>query len=138
MEIIVKEITGLEQAARQLLAALPEGARVLAFHGGMGAGKTTFIAALARVLGVEEDEVNSPTFAIVNHYRTAGGEDIYHFDMYRLEDASQALDIGAEEYLDSGALCLVEWPENTPGLLPEDTVDITIEELPDGSRRISF
>lgn len=120
-----------------LLEALPPQARVLAFHGHMGAGKTTFIAALCHELGVAEDEVNSPTFAIVNVYEGSASE-IYHFDLYRLRDEAQALDIGAEDYLYSGAWCLVEWPGNAPGILPPDTVHVTIEELPDGARKISM
>lgn len=135
MEIRVNNISELGAAARTLLGSLPEGARVLAFHGGMGVGKTTFIAALAYELGVRDDEVNSPTFAIVNHYE---GEDvrIYHFDMYRLEDDSQAMDIGASDYLESGDWCFVEWPENTPGILPPDTVHVYMSEDEDGNRLI--
>lgn len=135
MEIIVNELKDLRAAARRLLDEIPAESRVWALHGGMGVGKTTLIAALAAELGVTDDEVNSPTFAIVNHYKGAS-EDIYHFDMYRLEDESQAFDIGATDLLYSGNRCFVEWPENTPGILPEDTVHIHIEELPDGSRRI--
>ncbi|MCM1320387.1 MAG: tRNA (adenosine(37)-N6)-threonylcarbamoyltransferase complex ATPase subunit type 1 TsaE [Muribaculaceae bacterium] len=135
MEIIVSDLNELHQAARQLLAALPVQTRVLAFHGGMGVGKTTFVAALAEALGVTDDEVNSPTFAIVNHYEGAE-DDIYHFDMYRLEDESQAFDVGAVDLLNSGSWCFVEWPENTPGILPEDTIHIYMDELADGSRKI--
>lgn len=137
MEMIVKSIEELPGAATDFLAALSSTARVLAFHGEMGAGKTTFIAALCRELGVTEDEVNSPTFAIVNIYNGREGE-IYHFDLYRLEDESQALDIGAEDYLYSGNRCFVEWPENAPGILPTDTLHVTIEEEQDGTRKIVF
>ena len=97
-EITVNGQEELARVACRLLSALPEGARVLAFHGPMGVGKTTFIAALCRRLGVTDDEVNSPTFAIINIYE-AEGEDIYHFDLYRLEGEEQAMDIGAEDYL---------------------------------------
>lgn len=135
MEIIVKGLKDLDNAAQRLLTEIPSQARVWAFHGGMGVGKTTLIAALAARLGVSEDEVNSPTFAIVNHYKGAD-DDIYHFDMYRLEDESQAFDIGADDMLYSGSRCFVEWPENAPGILPPDTVHIHMEELPDGTRKI--
>lgn len=135
MEMTFNTLGGLPEAARRLLAALPANGRVLAFHGPMGVGKTTFIAALCRELGVVEDEVNSPTFAIVNMYQGADSE-IYHFDFYRLEDESQALDIGAEDYLYSGAWCFVEWPENAPGILPAETVHVYMEELADGSRKM--
>lgn len=127
----------LARAACRLLSTLPEGARVLAFHGPMGVGKTTFIAALCRRLGVTDDEVNSPTFAIINIYE-AEGEDIYHFDLYRLEGEEQAMDIGAEDYLYSGNWCFVEWPEKAPGILPPDTVHVSIREEADGSRVISI
>ena len=103
----------------------------------MGVGKTTFIAALCRRLGVTDDEVNSPTFAIINIYE-AEGEDIYHFDLYRLEGEEQAMDIGAEDYLYSGNWCFVEWPEKAPGILPPDTVHVSIREEADGSRVISI
>lgn len=137
MQITINSREELPAAAQSLLQALPPDARVLAFHGHMGAGKTTFIAALCRELGVVDDEVNSPTFAIVNMYQGADS-DIYHFDLYRLEDEAQALDIGAEDYLYSGAWCFIEWPENAPGILPEDTIHVTLEEAPDGSRIISL
>ena len=104
----------------------------------MGAGKTTFTTAVCKVLGVSEDAVSSPTFAIVNEYRSASGEPIYHFDFYRINKQAEALDIGLYEYLDSGALCLMEWPENIESLLPEETLKVSITVLPDGSRRLSW
>lgn len=136
-EITVNGQEELARVACRLLSALPEGARVLAFHGPMGVGKTTFIAALCRRLGVTDDEVNSPTFAIINIYE-AEGEDIYHFDLYRLEGEEQAMDIGAEDYLYSGNWCFVEWPEKAPGILPPETVHVSIREDVDGSRVISI
>lgn len=135
MEIRISGIENLHEAARCFLNALTPETNVIAFHGGMGVGKTTFISALAHELGVRDQEVNSPTFAIVNHYGT-DGKDIYHFDLYRLESAEQALEIGAEEYLYSGCWCFVEWPDNCPGLLPEDTLHVYISEEPDGTRII--
>ena len=105
---------------------LTDGATVIAFHGGMGAGKTTLIKQICKALGTK-DVVNSPTFAIVNVYEADNAE-IYHFDCYRLNNLQEALDFGAEEYLTSGNLCLVEWPDVISALLPEDTRNIHIEE----------
>ena len=100
-------------------------ASVVAFYGTMGAGKTTFITALCDVLGVR-DVVCSPTFTIVNEYRDGTGQPVYHFDFYRINRLSEALDIGLYEYFDSGALCLVEWPEMIEELLPEDTLKVQV------------
>ena len=99
----------------------------------MGAGKTTFTAALCKVLGVE-DPVCSPTFTLVNEYRLPDGDLLYHFDFYRLKNSREALDIGLYDYLDSGCLCLMEWPEVIEELLPEETLAVHIDTLPDGSR----
>ena len=112
---------------------------VYAFYGEMGAGKTTFINALCRALGVEEDPTGSPTFSIINEYRSdTTAELIYHFDLYRIESTDQALDIGVEDYFDSGALCLLEWPERIADILPDDTVRVDITETPDGSRLLTI
>ena len=124
-------------AAREFLARTA-GHSLVAFYAPMGAGKTTFITALCKELGVREDAVSSPTFAIVNEYLAASGEPVYHFDFYRIDKPAEALDIGLYEYLDSGALCLMEWPENIEGLLPEETLKVSIAVLPDGSRRLSW
>lgn len=121
---------------RSVLEVYPD-RRVYAFEGSMGAGKTTFIKALCEELGVT-DVVNSPTFAIVNVYEDAEGEDIYHFDCYRLKSVAEAQDFGAEDYLYSGCYCLVEWPDIIASLLPEDTVTVTIEPQTDGSRRLKI
>ena len=104
----------------------------------MGAGKTTFTTALCRRLGVRTDAVSSPTFAIVNEYRTGSGEPVYHFDFYRINKLEEALDIGLYDYLDSGALCLMEWPENIEELLPEETLKVSIAVGPDGSRTLTW
>ena len=109
--------------------------RVYALYGGMGAGKTTFLRLLCEAMGVT-DTVNSPTFSIVNVYSDAQSEDIYHFDCYRIKNLREALDLGAEEYLHSGCYCFIEWPEQIASVLPDDTVDVLIEEQADGSRKL--
>jgi len=129
-------LSDLSAAARQFLQAIGD-ARIVAFYGAMGAGKTTFISALCRELGVQDD-VNSPTFAIVNEYRDAADAPVYHFDFYRLQRPEEALDLGLYDYLDSGALCLLEWPEIIEPLLPADTLRVSIEETTDGTRTLSF
>jgi tRNA threonylcarbamoyladenosine biosynthesis protein TsaE len=103
----------------------------------MGAGKTTLVAALLREMG-SRDEVSSPTFALVNDYLTAEGRHVYHFDFYRIDSPAEAFDLGYEEYFYSGDLCLVEWPEKIEELLPDDTLHLHIDTLPDGSRRITL
>ena len=100
--------------------------------------KTTFISAVCRALGVREDAVSSPTFAIVNEYRAEGGEPLYHFDFYRISKDEEAYDIGFFDYVDSGKLCLIEWPENIENLLPEETLRVSIKVLPDGSRSVEW
>lgn len=112
-------------AARFISETLPQG-RVFALEAPMGGGKTTFTAEVCRQLGVSEGEACSPTFAIINHYLSPREGDIYHFDFYRLDSAAQARDIGAAEYLDSGALCFVEWGENAPEVLPDDTIRVRL------------
>lgn len=109
--------------------------KVFAFHGGMGAGKTTFIHALCTIKGVT-DTVGSPTFSIINEYKYPGGK-IFHIDLYRLKDEEEALRAGVEDVLYSGELCLVEWPDRAPGIFPPDTVDVRIETLDPFTRKIS-
>ena len=136
-QIQIAGLQDLERAARKFLQLL--GSRTLvAFYAPMGAGKTTFITALCKELGVEEDAISSPTFAIVNEYRGRQRQPIFHFDFYRIDKPAEALDIGLYDYLDSGELCLMEWPENIEGLLPEETLKVNISVQPDGSRRISW
>ena len=111
---------------------------VFAFHGAMGAGKTTFIKAVCEELGVE-DVINSPTFAIINEYRSeTSGELIYHFDFYRINKLSEAENIGTSDYFYSGALCFIEWPEKIEELMPETVVNVSIMENPDESRTIEI
>ncbi len=136
MEIVIPSLRQLPQAAAQFVNAYPS-ARVIAFHGKMGSGKTTFIKALCQQLGVT-DTVCSPTFAIVNEYRDAQLQPIYHFDFYRLQATAEALDIGCLDLFNSGNLCLIEWPDIVLPLLPPDTLHVFIEEQPDGGRRITM
>ena len=136
-EIEIPTLSALDMAAERFLKEIGDN-RLIALYGSMGAGKTTFTTALCRRLGVVEDAVSSPTFAIVNEYRTASGEPMYHFDFYRIERLSEALDIGFYDYIDSGCLCIMEWPENIEDLLPEETLRVSLSVLPDGSRKLSW
>lgn len=136
--ITVSNLDDLGRAAAEFVASMGD-ATVFAFHGDMGAGKTTFINALARALGVEDDITGSPSFSIVNEYRSdTTAELIYHFDLYRLEKLEDALDIGIEDYFDSGAVCLIEWPGLVDDILPNDTVDVFITVNGDGSRTLKL
>lgn len=135
--ILIKDIQSISDAAQSFIKQMGD-ATVFAFNGKMGAGKTTFIKAVCEELGVS-DVINSPTFAIVNEYRSeTTAELIYHFDFYRINDVNEAYHIGAEDYFNSGALCLIEWPDKITALLPDDTVFVHIEELEDGARMLSI
>ena len=136
-EILIRDLQDLDRAAREFLQAIGNN-NLVAFYAPMGAGKTTFTTAICKALGVREDAVSSPTFAIVNEYRSGTGEPIYHFDFYRITKLEEALDIGLYDYLDSGALCLMEWPGNIAPLLPEETLEVSIEVADDGSRTLSW
>ncbi len=136
-QIQIAGLEDLERAAREFLEAIGNNT-LIAFYAPMGAGKTTFTTAICKVLGVKEDAISSPTFAIVNEYRSGNGEPVYHFDFYRIERPEEALDIGLYDYLDSGCLCLMEWPENIEGLLPEETLKVNICVNPDGSRTLEW
>lgn len=137
-KIEIATIADVDEAARRFVGQMDD-RTVYAFTGEMGAGKTTFINALSRALGVAEEEAtSSPTFAIVNEYRSeTTAELIYHFDLYRLESLEDALDIGFEDYLDSGALCFIEWPDRVEDILPADTVRVDIKVNDDGSRTLT-
>ena len=136
MEIRIENLSSLQSAAEEFIKQIGE-RRFFAFYGKMGAGKTTFISAVCEALGVR-DVINSPTFAIVNEYLSGSGELIYHFDFYRIKNIGEALDIGYYDYIDSGCLCFMEWPELIESILPDDTVKVYIEEEADGSRLIKF
>jgi len=133
---IIFGLDEIDQAATRFLEALGE-RRIVAFYGSMGAGKTTFIRALCRQLGVE-DTVTSPTFALVNEYRNRQGDSIFHFDFYRIRRLAEAIDMGCDEYFQSGHLCLIEWPELVEELLPTETLRVSIQETPDGLRRLTL
>lgn len=138
-EITIHKLEALPEAAAMLLRYKP-GARVMAFSGEVGAGKTTFIQAICRLLGVKE-EVASPTFSLINEYEYMDsannrGYPVYHIDLYRLKSLDEALEIGIEDYLYSGAYCFIEWPELAEALLPEGTVRIKLEIIGDSGRKI--
>lgn len=125
----------LEKTAISLLSVFPE-QRVFAFYGKMGAGKTTFIQAICKSLGTD-DVVTSPTFAIINEYKTREQKSIFHFDFYRIKNLEEAFDLGYEDYLFGNDYCLIEWPEMIEPLLPKQIVEVKIEVNTDESRTIS-
>jgi tRNA threonylcarbamoyladenosine biosynthesis protein TsaE len=128
-------VKALATAARHLVAEFSD-RRVFAFYGKMGAGKTTFIQAICQVLGTN-DNVTSPTFALINEYNTETGDSIYHFDFYRIKHLEEAFDLGYEDYFFSGSWCLIEWPEKIEPLLPEGYVKVTISVEDDETRKIT-
>lgn len=136
--LLVATLADLPAAAAQVQAAIAEsGCSVVAFEGEMGAGKTTLIRALAATMGVADD-VSSPTFALVNEYRDGQGRPVYHFDFYRIESLDEAERMGATEYLDSGYLCLVEWPARVAALLPTPRLEVRLAVLSAESREIEL
>lgn len=132
----ITSLSEIDQIAGKFLEARGD-ASVIAFSGEMGAGKTTFIQALCRNLGVTV-EVNSPTFSLVNQYFTPEGNSIFHFDLYRIEDPSELFDMGYEEYFFSGDLCFIEWPEKAGHLIPDDALRVEIVVGKNESREIRF
>ncbi|PXV67487.1 tRNA threonylcarbamoyladenosine biosynthesis protein TsaE [Dysgonomonas alginatilytica] len=136
MTIEIKSLDTITDAATEFVKQMGDNT-VFAFHGEMGAGKTTFIKAICEKLGVT-DVINSPTFAIINEYRSDSGELIYHFDFYRINKEEEAFDFGYEDYFYSGCICFIEWPERIESLLPHDTVHITVKEVEDGSRLVGI
>lgn len=132
----IKSLESISETASEFINNMGNNT-VFAFHGKMGAGKTTFIKAICEKLGVD-DVINSPTFAIVNEYRSTSGELIYHFDFYRIKSEEEAFDFGYEDYFYSGSICFIEWPERIESLLPHDTVNVTITETDNGERLVSI
>ncbi len=132
--IEIKSLDTIADAASEFIKQMGDNT-VFAFHGEMGAGKTTFIKAICEKLGVD-DVINSPTFAIINEYRSDSGELIYHFDFYRINKEEEAFDFGYEDYFFSGSLCFIEWPERIESLLPHDTVHVTVKEIEGGQRQV--
>ena len=137
LTIRINTLEEIEDAARQFVEAMGDNT-VFAFYGKMGAGKTTFIKEVCKLLGVT-DNITSPTFAIVNEYRSdIAGELIYHFDFYRIKKLEEVYDLGYEDYFYSGAVCFIEWPELIEELLPGNTIKVTIEEEADGARVLTM
>lgn len=136
-ELTIKDLSCIDAVAQEFLQQI-KGHSLVAFYAPMGAGKTTFTTAVCRALGVEDDAVSSPTFSIVNEYRTASGEPMFHFDFYRLNRIEEAFDIGFYDYIDSGCLCMMEWPENIEEIIPEETLKIHITVNPDQSRTLTW
>lgn len=132
-EIVAESLDDLKEVAKGVIESL-DGRNVVAFCGAMGAGKTTLISAIMGYLG-SEDTVTSPTFALVNQYKTATDGVVYHFDFYRINRIEEVFDMGYEEYFYSGDLCLIEWPELIEDLLPEEAMVVKIEVLSPTERR---
>lgn len=140
MRITIPTLADMPRAAAQFAEAM-KGRTLFSFSAPMGAGKTTFIAELVRTLGMA-DEASSPTFSIINEYHaddaTHSPSKIYHFDFYRIEEPEEAIDLGLDDYFDSGCPCLMEWAENIGNLLPEETVNVTIDVLDDDTRILTL
>ena len=132
MMILIKDKKHLHSASRELLKQTGEN-RLLAFYGAMGSGKTTIIKSLCEILGAV-DIATSPTFTLVNEYKTSAGESLYHFDFYRIRKTEEVFDFGIEEYLYSGSYCFMEWPELVEDILPSETVKIRITVTDDEQR----
>ncbi len=130
--IRIPGLSSIDDAARELIDTLPD-KRIFAFYGEMGAGKTTLIKALCRVLQVT-DVTSSPSFGLIYEYRTRGSDSVYHFDFYRIEHLEEAYDIGYEEYIDSGQYCFIEWPEKVASLLPPETVNVNLQIVGNNER----
>lgn len=133
-ELKIKNLEDINSVAKQFIELVGE-RRVFAMYGAMGVGKTTFVKAVCEELGVD-DTINSPTFAIVNEYRTPEDKIVYHFDFYRIEDVQEAYDFGYEDYFYSKAMCFIEWPERIESILPTDVINLNFTEEEDGSRII--
>ena len=134
--ITIKNLSEIDAAAQEFIGILkaqyPD-SRCIIFNAGMGVGKTTFIKALSKAMGAI-DEASSPTFSIVNDYLCEDGGHIFHFDLYRIKDTEEAMAAGAEDYIYGDNYCLIEWPETLLQLLPDNTINVNIDEQPDGAR----
>ncbi len=136
MKIEINNLNEIESAAKQFVSVIGD-KKVFAFYGLMGAGKTTFIKAVCKELGVEET-ITSPTFAIVNEYKSGSRESIYHFDFYRINKLEEAYDFGYEDYFYSGNICFIEWPELVEPILPIDVAKVQIREYDNGKRVVEI
>lgn len=123
--IKIPTLRDVPPAVKEILNKYPS-ERIFVFYGEMGAGKTTLIKEICRQLGVKESEMSSPTFALINEYRSAGGLPVFHFDFYRIKDETEVFDLGYEDYFYGGNYCFIEWPEKIPNLLPKDCVKVQI------------
>ncbi|MDQ6472814.1 tRNA (adenosine(37)-N6)-threonylcarbamoyltransferase complex ATPase subunit type 1 TsaE [Flavobacterium sp. LHD-80] len=132
---IVFSLDQIQEVAQQILGSNPK--KIILFNGEMGVGKTTLIKQLCKSLGVQ-DATSSPTFSLVNEYYTTNNQIVYHFDFYRLNKETEALDMGVDDYLYSGNWCFIEWSEKIANLLPEEYSTINIELLPDGKRELNL
>ncbi|MEY2917066.1 MAG: tRNA ((37)-N6)-threonylcarbamoyltransferase complex ATPase subunit type 1 TsaE [Bacteroidota bacterium] len=135
MEVIFK-LENIQETAEKFLATAGH-KKIFAFHGEMGAGKTTFIHALCEAMGVK-GSISSPTFSIINQYTTADGNTIYHMDLYRLKNENEAINAGVEDCLFSGDTCLVEWPEKAAGIFPDDTIHLSLTLIDSNTRKLNF
>lgn len=136
MRELTYKMEDLAEAAKKFLKEKGDD-KIFLFYGEMGAGKTTFIAELCRQLGADDD-FGSPTFSLINEYSDSNHNPIYHFDLYRIESPAELLDMGVEEYFDSGNLCLVEWPDRLGDFTPEEAKEVEIIVNPDNSRTLKF
>jgi len=132
LRISIPDLASIDDAARKLIDTLPD-KRIFAFYGEMGAGKTTLIKALCRVLKVT-DVTSSPSFGLIYEYRTTGSDSVYHFDFYRIEHLEEAYDIGYEEYIESGRYCFIEWPGKVASVLPPETVYVSLHDAENNER----
>lgn len=135
MDIIFK-LSEIDKLAKSFLEKI-KGSKIIALHGEMGAGKTTFIHALCNELGVT-DNIGSPTFSIINQYETKAHETINHIDLYRLKNEEEAIQTGVEDCLYSGNYCFVEWPDRAPGIFPEDTLHVSIVAVNNDTRKLTI
>jgi len=136
----IRSLEEIDKVAQDFIRYISESdleSNIFAFYGKMGAGKTTFIKAICKALGVS-DNVNSPTFTIINEYRSSRGFPIYHFDFYRINKIQEAYDIGVEDYFAGQGLCLIEWPEKIAEIIPEDFIKVSITTNPDLSRTVEI